>query len=71
MSLCTKKSTLDEYRITNAEFLGLKWQDKRNGEPEVYKRYFTTASDLADYLREYFGAETMRRVFNENADILP
>ncbi len=65
------KATLTEYRLSNADFLGLKWQDKRNGESEVYKRYFPSAADLRDFLTEYFGVKTMRRVFTENADLLP
>ena len=66
------KAKLNEYRLKNAEFLGLKWQDKRNGEPEVYgPRFFATASDLADFLRETFGQATVKRVFSENVEVLP
>jgi hypothetical protein len=65
------KNQLDDYRISNHEFLGIKWQDKRDGQDTVYSRYFVTAWELRDFLIEYFGRRAMRKVFTDNPDILP
>jgi hypothetical protein len=65
------KATLDSYKLTENAFLSLHWQDKRNGQPEVYSRHFNTASDLKDFLVEYFGVRAMRKVFSENVNLLP
>lgn len=64
------KNRLDDYRLSRDEYLGFKWQDKRDGQDTVYSRYFTTAAALRDFLKDYFGLRVMRRVFDCNGDIL-
>ena len=65
------KSKLDEYHLSSAPFLGLKWQDKRDGQPFVYERWFPSAHDLNIYLCDTFGVRVMRKVFRENVEMLP
>lgn len=66
-----KKATLDEYRLRNMPFLGLQWRDKRNGQPEVYDRYFMSAWELRDFLEDYFGKRVALKVWRENVGLLP
>jgi len=62
----TRNQKLDEYRLASAgPYLGLKWQDKRNGEPDVYVRHFGSESDLLDFLVDTFGKKTALLVMNK------
>lgn len=65
-----KKNKLDDYRLSFESHLGFKWQDKRDGDPDVYKRHFFTVRELENFISEYFGKREWNRIFKENKELL-